>query len=198
MKKNFTAAALALALCAVQPVTGFAQTAGCDPMIAQAQDTARLNTISGRSILAGQTFSQRPTSFAQMTCLEKLFSFGNQSMDILFQPPSMSSLLGMIQNFVCQAATQYISQSMNGFNSQLGRSFNIGGLTSGGAVGQIIPGVNIGSYMGGGINGLVMQGSNTFSTVPLQPMSLYPVYAPAPALPTQQGSTIGSLYGGYR
>ncbi len=168
---------LAFAL-SVAPTLALAQSAGCDASIAGAQDTSRLNFISGRSALANQMFSPRPSSFSNMTCLEKLFSFGNQSMDILFQPPSMSSLLGLIQNFACQAMSQYMGQAGSSFSSMLGSSF--GGLggginagAAGGGLGQIIPGVNIGSLMSGSLQGVVTQGSGTWNTTQLTPMALF-------------------------
>lgn len=198
----FLRASFAFAI-AVAPAVALAQQAGCDSSIASAQDTARLNFISGRSILAGQSFSQKPTSFKDMTCLEKLFSFGNQSMDILFQPPSMSSLLGLIQNFACQAMSQYIGQAGGGFQNLLNQSFgglaggiNGGGSLGGGGAGQIIPGVNIGSMMTGTLNGLVMQGNNNFNTVGLNPMALFPQQNGAALVP-QSTATIGQLYGGF-
>lgn len=183
---------------AVAPTIASAQQAGCDSSIASAQDTSRLNFISGRSALANQSFSQKPSSFKDMTCLEKLFSFGNQSMDILFQPPSMSSLLSLIQNFACQAMSQYIGQAGGSFTSMLGSSF--GGLggginTGGGGAGQIIPGVNIGSLMSGSLQGLVMQGTGNFNTTQLNPMSLFQAQGQVggPAIPGP-GTTIGGLY----
>jgi hypothetical protein len=197
----FLRASVAFAM-AVAPAIAVAQQAGCDSSIASAQDTSRLNFISGRSILAGQSFSQKPSSFKDMTCLEKLFSFGNQSMDILFQPPSMSSLLSLIQNFACQAMSQYIGQAGGGFQNLLNQSFgglaggiNGGSSLGGGGAGQIIPGVNIGSIMTGTLNGLVMQGNNNFNTVGLNPMALFPQQTGANLVP-QQTQTIGQLYGG--
>lgn len=201
LRTIFLRASLAFAMMA-SPTIVLAQQAGCDSSIASAQDTSRLNFISGRSILAGQSFSQKPSSFKDMTCLEKLFSFGNQSMDILFQPPSMSSLLGLIQNFACQAMSQYIGQAGGGFQNLLNQSFgglaggiNGGGSLGGGGSGQIIPGVNIGSIMTGTLNGLVMQGSNNFNTVGLNPMALFQQQTGSNLTPTNT-STIGQLYGG--
>jgi hypothetical protein len=197
--------AFAVAL-AVAPTVASAQQAGCDASVASAQDTSRLNFISGRAALANQSFSQKPSSFKQMTCLEKLFSFGNQSMDILFQPPSMSSLLGLIQNFACQAMSQYIGQAGGSFTSMLGQSFGglggginsgAGGGSLGGGLGQIIPGVNIGSMMSGQLQGVIMQGSGTFNTTSLNPMALFPNQAGSASIPGP-GSTMGGLYGGTR
>lgn len=193
--------ALVVAL-ATAPTLAVAQDAGCDASVASAQDTSRLNFISGRAALANQSFSQKPSSFKQMTCLEKLFSFGNQSMDILFQPPSMSSLLGLIQNFACQAMSQYIGQAGGSFTSMLGQSFGGlgGGINSGaggslgGGIGQIIPGVNIGSMMSGQLQGVIMQGSGTFNTTSLNPMALFPNQAGSASIPGP-GTTIGGLYG---
>lgn len=193
--------ALVFALAAA-PTMAVAQDAGCDASVASAQDTSRLNFISGRAALANQSFSQKPSSFKQMTCLEKLFSFGNQSMDILFQPPSMSSLLGLIQNFACQAMSQYMGQSGGSFTSMLGQSFGGlgGGINSGaggglgGGIGQIIPGVNIGSMMSGQLQGVIMQGSGTFNTTSLNPMALFPNQAGSASIPGP-GTTIGGLYG---
>lgn len=193
------------AVVATAPTITFAQQAGCDSSVASAQDTSRLNFISGRAALANQSFSQRPSSFKQMTCLEKLFSFGNQSMDILFQPPSMSSLLGLIQNFACQAMSQYIGQAGGSFTSMLGQSFgglgggiNAGaGSTMGGGLGQIIPGVNIGSMMSGQLQGVITQGSGTWNTTSLNPMALFPSQSGGVSIPGP-GTTIGGLYGGSR
>jgi hypothetical protein len=189
--------AFALALAAA-PTLASAQTAGCDPSVASAQDTSRLNFISGRAALANQSFSQRPSTMSNMTCLQKLFSFGNQSMDILFQPPSMSSLLSLIQNFACQAMSQYMGQSGASFTSMLGQSFGGlgGGVNSsvaGGGTGQIIPGVNIGSLMSGSLQGVIMQGSGTFNTTQVNPMSLFQTQPGAVSIPGA-GTTIGNLY----
>lgn len=202
---RFTGLALAVVI-AIAPTIASAQQAGCDTSVASAQDTSRLNFISGRAALANQSFSQKPSSFKQMTCLEKLFSFGNQSMDILFQPPSMSSLLGLIQNFACQAMSQYIGQAGGSFSSMLGQSFGglggginagAGGGMMGGGLGQIIPGVNIGSMMSGQLQGVITQGSGTWNTTSLNPMALFQSQPRGVSIPGP-GSTIGGLYGGFR
>lgn len=198
LRNNASALAIAFVFAFV-PVAVNAQTAGCDPSVSSAQSSQQLNYISGRAAMANQMFSQRPSTMSQMTCLQKLFSFGAQSMDILFQPPSMSSLLGLIQNFACQSMSQYFSQAGSGFTSMLGQSF--GGLGGGGGTAsttgsQIIPGVSIGSVASGAINGLVMQGNGNFNTQSINPMSLFQGMIPQASTATSPGSstTIGGLY----
>ena len=123
---------------------------GCDTSVQQAQDQARRSYIQSRAAMADSLFSRRGASYKDMSCMEKLFSLGNQNLDIFFQPPSMQSLLQSVMTMACQAGSQYINQALGSFMGQVG-----GG---GGGLGSVLGGV-MGGGGGGGIGSLLSGGS---------------------------------------
>lgn len=84
--RKLVAAAVALSLLAG---SAFAE-GGCDSSVQQAQDQARRSYIQSRASMADSLFSRRGSSYKDMSCMEKLFSLGNQNLDIFFQPPRCS------------------------------------------------------------------------------------------------------------
>jgi len=128
-------------LLAFQPALAFAD-GDCASQVQQAEEQARTQYINGMSGLANNNFSQRPSSYSQMACLDK-FMQGN--MDTLFRPPQLSSLLSQVLGFACQQAKQAMGGSM-------GNATNLQGLIGSMAGGGVnIQGL-IGSMAGGGLN----------------------------------------------
>ena len=109
----------------------------CSGTVQSAQNAARTAYVTGMSGLAQNNFSTRPGSFATMACLDK-FMQGN--MDIMFKPPTLTSLLGTVMNFACQAAATQLASAAGG------SSPNIGSL-----LGSLAGGLNIGAN-GGSLN----------------------------------------------
>jgi hypothetical protein len=142
MKKTLMAciSAAFVALAPVAQAADDAATGGCSPDIQKAQDEARAAYITARTALANQNYSTAPESFSNLSCLDRLM---NSGMDIFFQPPSMSDLLGLVENFVCDKSNEIYQDA----TAPLNQTFQ-GGLQG---TGEIIPGVNLGS-MTGGIN----------------------------------------------
>lgn len=91
-------------------------------------------------------------SFRQMSCLERLM---NSSLDILFSPPNLSSILGMLENAICQQANRLFSKVTQPVNAMLNRSasVNLGGFMPGLGLGSISTGVSGGIRSGGGQGG---------------------------------------------
>ena len=87
--RKLVAAAVVLSLLA-GPALG---EGGCDSSVQQAQDQARRSYIQSRASMADSLFSRRGSSFKDMSCMEKLFSLGNQNLDIFFQPTSLLQTL---------------------------------------------------------------------------------------------------------
>jgi hypothetical protein len=150
--RKLVAAAVVLSLLA-GPALG---DGGCDSSVQQAQDQARRSYIQSRASMADSLFSRRGSSFKDMSCMEKLFSLGNQNLDIFFQPPSMQSLLQSVMTMACQAGSQYINQALGSFTGQLGSSSSgIGSLLSGGSLSGLTGGaLNLRFGTGPGDGGL--------------------------------------------
>lgn len=91
-------------------------------------------------------------SFRQMSCLERLMS---SSLDVLFSPPNLSSILGMLENAICQQASRLFAQVTQPVNAMLNRSssVNLGGFAPGLGLGSISTGVSGGIRSGGGSGG---------------------------------------------
>ena len=131
---------------------------GCDASVRQAQDQARRSYIQSRAAMADSMFSRRSGSFKDMSCMEKLFSLGNQNLDIFFQPPSMQSLLQSVMTMACQAGSQYINQALGSFMGQVGGGGGgignlLGGVAGGGGgIGSLLSGGSMSGITGGGLN----------------------------------------------
>lgn len=84
----------------------------CLPGVQSALDQQQKSYIAAQQSLASQGFSRRPGSFAETTCLDTLMQTGG--LDILFKPPSLDSILGMVKNLVCKQASQIFDQLTGG------------------------------------------------------------------------------------
>jgi hypothetical protein len=109
----------------------------CIAGVQSALDTQRQQYISGQQAMASQGFSKRPGSFAETTCLDTLMQSGG--LDILFKPPSLDTILGMVKNLACQQASQIFSK-LTGGNSGLSQAANL-------ASGEISSGINLGGVL---------------------------------------------------
>lgn len=91
-------------------------------------------------------------SFRQMSCLDRLMS---SSLDILFSPPNLSSILGLLENAICQQASRLFAQVTQPVSQMLNKSssINLGGFAPGLGLGSISTGVNGRVTPGGGSNG---------------------------------------------
>ncbi len=119
----------------------------CISGVQSALDTQRQQYIAAQQAMASQGFSKRPGSFAETTCLDTLMQSGG--MDILFKPPSLDNILGMVKNLACQQASQIFSKLTGG-------SGGLSNLTS------LMPGeISSGVNLGGALSSLV--GSSTTS-----------------------------------
>lgn len=108
----------------------------CLPGVQSALDTQRQQYIAGQQAMASQGYSKRPGSFAETTCLDTLMQTGG--LDILFKPPSLDSILGMVKNLACSQASQ-IFEKLNG-GGGLGNVTTL-------LPGEISPGVNLGGML---------------------------------------------------
>src|SRR3546814_10627047 len=88
------------------------------------------------SVLADVSSSRRPDSFAELSCLERLM---NSVMDVFFEPPGLPDLLGELENFICDQATEVFRE----VSGEMAHRFDANL-----PVGEIIPGVNLGSMRG--------------------------------------------------
>ena len=98
--------------------------------------TSYLNGMSG---LASNSFSSRPGTYASAGCLDK---FMKGQMDVMFKPPALTDLLGLVLNFACQQATQAISGAASGTNLSSLIGPLSGGLSIGGST------INLNQVMG--------------------------------------------------
>lgn len=183
-------AALAVALSLLSgPALG---EGGCDSSVQQAQDQARRSYIQSRAAMADSLFSRRSASYKDMSCMEKLFSLGNQNLDIFFQPPSMQSLLQSVMTMACQAGSQYINQALGSFMGQVGGGGGLGGMLGGGGggIGSLLSGGSMSGITGGGLNLRLGTGPGDGGLSSVN-MLQYSGYG------SSSGST-GSATGGYR
>jgi hypothetical protein len=130
----------------------------CIAGVQSALDTQRQQYISGQQAMASQGFSKRPGSFAETTCLDTLMQTGG--LDILFKPPSLDNILGMVKNLACQQASQIFSKLTGGGSG-------LSGLTSL-ASGEISSGINLGSVLST-IVGSSTKSNSGFSTSNINP-----------------------------
>lgn len=123
---------------AVNPQTGFTLLNGSG--IGQAAGASSGITSGGGSNGSG--------TFGAYSCLSNLLG-GN--MNILFEPPSLSSIFQQLENQVCSAAQNMVSQAIQPMDSSFYNSVNLGGF---------FPGMSLPS-LGGGVTTSTSQGGNT-------------------------------------
>src|SRR3546814_12790874 len=109
---------------------------GCSIEVAQMEDEYRREYITGMSVLADVSSSRRPDSFAELSCLERLM---NSVMDVFFEPPGLPDLLGELENFICDQATEVFRE----VSGEMAHRFDANL-----PVGEIIPGGNLVSMRG--------------------------------------------------
>lgn len=125
----------------------------CLPGVQSAFDTQRQQYIAAQTAMASQGFSRRPGSFAETTCLDTLMQSGG--MDILFKPPSLDTILGMVKNLACSQASQ-IFEKLTGGNSGLSNLTSL-------MPGEISSGINLNGMLSS-IVGSSTQVGGGFST----------------------------------
>jgi hypothetical protein len=86
------------------------------------------------------------SSFMHMSCIDRMLNGG---LNMIFTPPNLSSILAMLEQAVCQKATQMFSQLMQPVTQSLSQVTSMGGKSFGG--GGFFPGLSLAS-LGGGIN----------------------------------------------
>lgn len=111
----------------------------CLPAVAEMQDNYRNDVMNARLEVAkaSRPFLQDGEGFNKLSCLDNLLNGG---LDVVFAPPSLSQLLGMLQNAICSQANQMFSKATAPLNDSLQASLPIG---------EVLPGVNLGSISGG-------------------------------------------------
>lgn len=127
------------------------------------------STLGGGSVLdfAGLGSSGGPgafgsgNSFRGLSCLDNLLNGG---MNVIFEPPNLSSILGMLEQAICTKAsslmaevTQPIEQSLLG---STGAMSSMGGFFPGLGLGSMLGGVNV-APGGSGVNVGVGSGGNS-------------------------------------
>ncbi len=111
----------------------------CVAGVQTALDQQRQSYIAAQTSLASQGYSKRPGSFATTTCLDTLMQTGG--LDILFKPPSLDSILGMVKNLACKQASQIFDRLTGGGLSNLG---------------SLLPGeISSGINLGGGLSSII-------------------------------------------
>ncbi|MTH96699.1 hypothetical protein [Roseibium sp. RKSG952] len=140
-------------------VSGGAQSDGaCDPEIASAL-VANANDYVNQMTSAAQSddvgFSQMESTsgggqsngFAGLGCLDKLFQ--NAGSDILFKPPSLSSLTSMLQTWSCDKAEGVAQQVAGAFGGGIDTS-SLGGFFPAETMGEAFDGIGRGINFSGG------------------------------------------------
>lgn len=143
MKRTGILKGLSFALMLLASTSTALANEACVAGVESALDQQRTSYIAAQTSLASQGYSRRPGSFAETTCLDTLMQTGG--LDILFKPPSLDTILGMVKNLVCQQATQIFDRLTGGGLSNLTSLLP----------GEIASGINI----AGGLSSIV--GSST-------------------------------------
>lgn len=134
----------------------------CAGDVASMQQQAQIAAITGNQTLAQQVILAPTESYGSMSCLDSILNMG---IDIFFGVPSLSQILDMIMNAICQAAMSLVNQAKQTVMQKI--STATGGLTSGlnGSLplSNLMPGVNLGS-INGGLYINPTSGSNGFVT----------------------------------
>lgn len=121
----------------------------CVAGVQSALDEQRTSYIAAQTSLASQGYSKRPGSFAETTCLDTLMQTGG--LDILFKPPSLDSILGMVKNLACQQASQIFDRLTGGGLSNLT---------------QLLPGeISSGINLNGSLSSVIGSSTSTSGTL---------------------------------
>jgi hypothetical protein len=117
MRKSVFLKSAAVALMMMASASTAIANDACLPGVQSALDKQRTSYIAAQTSLASQGYSRRPGSFAETTCLDTLMQTGG--LDILFKPPSLDSILGMVKNLACKQASQIFDKLTGGGLSNL-------------------------------------------------------------------------------
>jgi hypothetical protein len=162
-RRNKLLAACAASFLFAAPAA-FAQTSGdatCPSAVLSAMDSARAQAIANQQTLAANNYQPMTQSFGSLSCLDNIL---NSGVDIFFQVPSLSQILSMLQNAICQAAQSAFNQAIQPITSKMGQASSMMSGNTGSALNGLVPGVNLGS-IGGGVQ--LMQ-TNGGSNGPVQ------------------------------
>lgn len=151
-RKGIAATALAsVLLMSTAPANAQVPAADCDPEVATILAVVAEDRANAHVQVADAFYTEMPaTGFSGLSCLENLFSGG---MDILFTPPSLGDLLGMLVNYACRQAETLVAEAVAPITSAATGAINGSSL----GLGEVLPGVNLGSVMGG----VSIRGTNT-------------------------------------
>ncbi len=117
-------------------------TGDCDPGVQQHEDALARQATDAYTQLASSLYTPMPASgFDGVSCLGNLMS-GN--LNLIFNPPSISSILSSLMNGVCSYVTNLATEQISSITQ------SVSGLAGSQLpIGDIIPGVNLGSDIGG-------------------------------------------------
>jgi hypothetical protein len=175
MSRNFLLAAAAVFLVAMPlaagqcqslwsnvPMPGAGGTTGgsdCNTAVQQHQDSLAQQLIAGQTNIANAAFTPMPQNFSKMSCVSNLLNLLNG--DMIFSPPSLSSILGALENEACSIMQGYVNQGESMLSSAVSQSLgSTGGLAP--VLPGYLPGVSMGSILsasGAGVS--VGAGGNT-------------------------------------
>lgn len=113
-------------------------TGDCNPAVQARQDAQARAIVDSYAALASASYTPMPAGgFAASSCLNRLMS---SDINILFNPPSLSSILQTLENGVCQFATSLVTGAVSSLSQNVSGSLPLG---------DLIPGVNLGGLAGG-------------------------------------------------
>lgn len=115
----------------------------CDPEVEAALRDASIAAVNTAAILAsheGVGYSTMDEPFGFLSCLEDLLSGG---VDATFTPPTLSDILGMLENYICQKAEEMYNMATAEVNSVLSEATGaanerLGGFSAVPIVGDIV------------------------------------------------------------
>ena len=137
----------------------------CDPQVGQAlagvaqrQVQAELalaeNPQTGYSLPNGSSILDPTGSFGQYSCLNNIF---NNGLGVIFQVPSLSQILGELENAACTAVDSSISAALMPLSQSMFQNVGADGFSAGAL------GMSIGNDGVGGVNASIQSPSSNFS-----------------------------------
>jgi hypothetical protein len=121
----------------------------CDPAVQTQQDQAARTAMSNYANLASNLYKPMASNFETSSCLNNLM---NSGINIIFNPPSIDSILSGILNGLCQYAKGLVQQQLGSLTSSLSGSIPMGSIIPGVNLGGLNSGFSIGSGGSGGIS----------------------------------------------